>query len=166
MLYLARAFARGNSPAALSRQRGYTMSRELPCVLGRRVSSVGDFFCRTAKTHAARPASRRKGNMLAPDFNRRRGPALLASRAQGAVTRTCNCQCRSKTPAILPVLTTAAAVPPAVTAGWSFLLTSSENCPTIEDGRRSGGDCWRAPPRNTRLDSSRTMSGAQQLRPA
>ena len=52
-----------------------------------------------------------------------------------------------------------------MTAGSSFLLTSSENWPTIEDGRRSGGDCWRAPPRNTRLDSSRTMGGAQATAP-
>ena len=74
------------------------------------------------------------------------------------------CQCRNKTPAFLPVLTTAAAGLRR-TAGSSFLLTSSENYPTIEDGRRSGGDCWRAPPRNTRLDSSRTMGGAQATAP-
>ena len=75
-----------------------------------------------------------------------------------------NCQCRSKTPAVLPVLTNGSSGLRR-TAGSSFLLTSSENCPTIEDGRRSGGDCWRAPPRNTRLDSSRTMGGAQATAP-
>ena len=74
------------------------------------------------------------------------------------------CQRRNNTPAFLPVLTTAAAGP-RERPGSSFLLTSTENCPTIEDGRRSGGDCWRAPPRNTRLDSSRTMGGRSQLRP-
>jgi hypothetical protein len=74
------------------------------------------------------------------------------------------CQCRYKTPAFFPVLTTAAAAPGG-RLGSSFLLTSTENCPTIEDGRRSRGDCWRAPPRNTRLDSSRTMGGRRQLRP-
>ena len=46
-----------------------------------------------------------------------------------------------------------------------FLLTRTENCPTMDDGRRSGGDCWRATPRNNRLDSSRTMGGRRRLRP-
>ena len=33
-------------------------------------------------------------------------------------------------------------------------------------GRRSGGACWRATPRNSRLDSSRTMGGRSPwLRP-
>jgi hypothetical protein len=47
----------------------------------------------------------------------------------------------------------------------SFLLTPAGNCPTIEGGRRSGGGCWRAPLRNTRLDSSRTMKGCGEAVP-
>ena len=43
----------------------------------------------------------------------------------------------------------------------AFLLTEIQTCLTIEVGRRSGGVCWRATPRNTRLDSSRTMGRAR-----
>jgi len=44
-------------------------------------------------------------------------------------------------------------------ARHTFLLTQIQTWLTIEGGRRSGGVCWRATPRNTRLDSSRTMGG-------
>src|SRR4029077_854237 len=32
----------------------------------------------------------------------------------------------------------------------------------MEGGRQSGGACWRATPRNTRLDSSRTIDGRRR----
>ena len=43
--------------------------------------------------------------------------------------------------------------------GTRFLLTGDAEWCTIIDSRRSGGDRWRAAPRNNRLDSSRTMQG-------
>jgi hypothetical protein len=46
----------------------------------------------------------------------------------------------------------------------AFLLTQIQTCLRIEGGRRSGGVCWRATPRNTRLDSSRTMKGCGYAR--
>ena len=43
-----------------------------------------------------------------------------------------NCQCRNKTPAFLPVLTTAT-TGPGERLACLFLLTSTENCTTIEE---------------------------------
>jgi hypothetical protein len=85
-----------------------------------------------------------------------------------------NCQHRNKTTAFSPAKMSAAeALPrgserppaPAQDRLGTFLLTQTQSCPTMEGGRRSGGDCWRATLRNTRLDSSRTMGGRSRLRP-
>src|SRR5580692_185937 len=54
------------------------------------------------------------------------------------------CQCRNKTPAFLLALNDdGGSASRLQTAYDSFLLTTKPTFPTIGDGRRSGGDCWR-----------------------